>query len=178
MEESESLYEAADMAASEMQRDLPAALGDFRKNNPDEFQELLSGSLQILIAGISREGEVEVARRSIPYDKSRPVQAENASASKDHIGIAAIGESSAIDKEVARLHNTDGWEGKGNPTGLEDIARRFIALEIVDKPRWVGPPVSIVVVDSYGDPLGGERRMPTRTIGSAKWHRYLNHDES
>jgi hypothetical protein len=77
-------------------------------------------------------------------------QIENTSASKDHIRIAAIGESSAIDKEVERLHNTDRWAGTSNATDLEDIARRFIALEIVDKPRWVGSPVSIVVVDADG----------------------------
>ena len=151
MQQFESVYGAADTAVREIERDLPAALADFRKNNPNEFQELLRGSLQILMAGMSREGEVQIApRRSIPYDKSRPVQTENPSASKDHIGIAAIGESNAIDKEVERLHNTDGWAGKSNPTDLENIARRFIALEIVDKPGKVGPPVSIVVVDQDG----------------------------
>jgi hypothetical protein len=120
------------------------------------------------MAGISGEGEVQVARRSIPYDKSRPVQTENASASKDHIGIVAIGESSAIDREVGRLHNTDGWAGTSNPTDLEDIARRFIALEIVDKPKWVGPRVSIVLLDSDGlhwVESGACQQKPSGVIG-------------
>ncbi len=81
MQQSESVYGAADTAARQIERDLPAALADFRKINPNGFQELLRGSLQILMAGMSREGEVQIARRSIPYDKSRPVQTENPSAS-------------------------------------------------------------------------------------------------
>jgi hypothetical protein len=150
MEQSDSVYEAADAAAKQIELDLPGALEDFRKNNPNQVQEINNSSLQILMVGISREGGVQVARRSIPYDRSRPIQKENTSGSEAHIGIAIIGESSAIDREVDRLKEVDGWAGTGNPTALENIALRFVALEVVDKPSTVGPPVSIVLVDSDG----------------------------
>jgi hypothetical protein len=174
MEQSESVYEAADMAARQIEHDLPGALEDFRKNNPNEFQKLSSGSVQILMAGMSREGEVQVARRSIPYDKSRRVETENTSASEDHIGIAAIGESNPIDKEVERLHNTDGWVGTSKPTDLKYLALRFIALEIVDKPGMVGPPVSVALVDSDGihwDQRGACQQKPLEfTTGTLRGH--------
>jgi hypothetical protein len=38
----------------------------------------------------------------------------------------------------------------GNPADLEKLARRFIALEVVDKPMQVGPPITVVLVDGGG----------------------------
>lgn len=150
MQQSSSVSEAADVAEKQIQRALPAALRDFQRGNPNQFRQRANGSLQILIVGMDNSGGVEVARRSIPYDESRPAQRDDAMGSEDRVGIAPIGETAAIDRELERLHNTDGWSGKGDPTDLEKMARRFIALEIVDKPLKVGPPVSIVVVDGTG----------------------------
>ena len=82
-------------------------------------------------------------RHSIPYDESWPVEVQNTTGSQDHVGTAAIGETDAIDRELDRLHNSYGWVGLGSETDLQNMARRFIALEIVDKPRKVGPPVSV-----------------------------------
>ena len=66
------------------------------------------------------------------------------------MGVAVIGESNAIDHDLDRLHDTDGWEGKGNPDDLEKMARRFIALEVLEQPHRVGPPLSVVLVDHNG----------------------------
>jgi hypothetical protein len=150
MEQSSSVSEAANTAERRIQHALPAALRDFQRGNPNQFQERANGSLQILMVGMDSAGEVQVARRSIPYDESRPAQREDTTGSDDRVGIAPIGETGAIDKELDRLHNTDGWSGKGDPTDLEKMAQRFIALEIVDKPLKVGPPVSMVAVDGSG----------------------------
>ena len=150
MQEASSVDAAADFAVRQIRRKLPEALEDFSKRNPDAFQARAGAALQFLIAGVSAAGEVEIARRSIPYDASRPAQKEDASGSGHHVGIAVIGESRAIDLDVERLHNTNGWTGMGNPVDLEKLARRFIALEIVDQPRRVGPPVSIMLVDGQG----------------------------
>ena len=148
--QSDSIYEAADVAERQIVRALPAALRDFQKNNPHQFAARASSSLQILIVGLSGSGEVQIARRSIPYDPSRTVQRQNAAGSKDHVGIAAIGETAAIDRELDRLHASGSWAGKGDRVDLEHIARRLVAFEIVDKPRQVGPPVSVIVVDGEG----------------------------
>jgi hypothetical protein len=150
LQRSDSVYEAADMAEQQIVRDLPAAVHDFQKGNPDQFEQRANSSLQILIVGLSGAGEVQIARRSIPYDESRPVQRQDSTGSKDHVGIAAIGETSAIDRELDRLHDSNSWEGMGHRADLENIARRLVALEIVDKPRQVGPPVSVIVVDGDG----------------------------
>jgi len=150
MERSGSVSEAAGAAEGQIRQTLPAALREFQKANPNQFQQRANGSLQILIAGISSAGDVQVARLSIPYDESRPVQRDDATGADDHVGIAPIGETAAIDRDLDRLHSTNGWSGKGNPTDLEKMARRFIALEIVDKPLRVGPPVTIIQVDGSG----------------------------
>jgi hypothetical protein len=150
MERSNSVSEAAHAAERQIRQTLPGALRDFQKANPNQFQQRANGSLQILIAGMNAAGEVQVARRSIPYDESRPVERDDATGADDRVGIAPIGETGAVDRDLDRLHNTDGWSGKGNPTDLEKMARRFIALEIVDKPLTVGPPVTIVEVDGSG----------------------------
>jgi hypothetical protein len=150
MEGSNSVSEAADAAERKIQQTLPGALRDFQRANPNQFEQRVNGSLQILMAGMNRAGEVEVARRSIPYDESRPVERDDTTGADDRVGIAPIGETAAIDRDLDRLHNTDSWSGKGNPTDLEKMARRFIALEIVDKPLRVGPPVTIVEVDGSG----------------------------
>jgi len=102
------------------------------------------------VVGRDGTGQIQVSRRSIPYDPSRPSQRDDGTGSNDRVGIAPIGDTAAIDRELDRLHTTEGWSGKGDPTDLEKMARRFIALEIVDKPLSVGPPVSIVVVDASG----------------------------
>lgn len=150
LQQSDSVYDAADVVERQIVRALPAALRDFQKNNPNQFEARANSSLQILIVGLSGSGEVQIARRSIPYDESRTVQRQNAAGSKDHVGIAAIGETGAIDRELDHLHASDSWAGKGDRTDLEDIARRLVAFEIVDKPRRVGPPVSMIVVDEDG----------------------------
>jgi hypothetical protein len=150
MEQSNSVSEAADAAERQIKQALPAALRDFQKGNPNQFQKRANGSLQILLLGMGSEGAVQVSRRSISYDESRPAQRDDATGSDDRVGIAPIGDTAAIDRDLDRLHNTDGWSGKGDPTDLEKMARRFIALEIVDRPLSVGPPVSIVVVEANG----------------------------
>ena len=150
LQQSGSVYDGADAAEQQIVRALPAALRDFQKNNPRPFEAIANSSLQILIVALSGSGEVQIARRSIPYDPSRTVQRQNAAGSKDHVGIAAIGETAAIDRELDRLHASDSWAGKGDRTDLEEIALRLIAFEIVDKPRRVGPPVSMIVLDGDG----------------------------
>jgi hypothetical protein len=150
MRQSSSVVEAADTAERAIRRALPAALRDFQKGNPNQFEKRANGSLQILLVGMGSEGAVQVSRRSIAYDESRPAQRDDATGSDDRVGIAPIGDTAAIDRDLDRLHNSDGWSGKGDPTDLEKMARRFIALEIVDKPLSVGPPVSMVVVDGSG----------------------------
>ena len=150
MQEARSVDLAAEIAVTQIRRRLPEALADFEKHNPAAFQARSGAALQFLIVGLSAAGEVEVARRSVPYDESRSVQIEDATGSRNHVGIAVIGESRAIDLDLERLHKTAGWAGMGNATDMEKMARRFVALEIVDQPRRVGPPVSIMLVDGQG----------------------------
>ena len=150
MQESDSVYGASDLAARAIRRELPAALAGFKEQRPNDFAAMAAGAIQILMAGINSQGEVQVARRSIPYDGSRPIEVENTSAAVGQIRIAAIGESSAIDQEVDRLQRAGAWRGSGNPKRLESTALRLVALEIVAKPYRVGPPVSVVLVRPDG----------------------------
>jgi hypothetical protein len=150
LRQSRSPYEAADTAETTIERALPAALREFQKNNPDQFERRSPGGLQILVVELNGAGEVQVARRFIPYDSTHAVQRENAAGSDERVGVALIGETSAIDRELDRLHGTNAWAGKNDATNLGNMARRFIALEIVDKPKQVGPPVSMVSIDPDG----------------------------
>ena len=150
LQQSDSAFDAADVAERQIVRELPAAVRDFQKNNPGQFEARANASLQILVVGLSGSGEVQIARRGIPYDSSKQIQQQDVSGSKDHVGIAAIGETSAIDRELDRLHDSGTWQDMGQESDLEDIARRLVAFEIVDKPRRVGPPVSMIVLDGNG----------------------------
>jgi hypothetical protein len=141
---------AADLVEQQVRRQLPAALQAFEQHSPAAFQDRAHGSLQLLLVGTDSGGNVEVARRSTPYDPTRRVQSEDTTGAADRVGVALIGETGAIDLDLERLHNTNGWEGMDNPAELEKLARRFIALEVVDKPLKVGPPLSMVLVDGDG----------------------------
>jgi hypothetical protein len=150
MQQTNSVEEAADLAQRQIERELPAAVQAFRKNNPDRSGDASKLGLQLVVAGVVDTGQVNVARSSIFADTSKPAQIDNSTGSDQHVGIAIIGESGAIDRDLDRLHNTNGWEGKGNPTDLEKMARRFIALEILEYPNRLGPPLAIVLVDRNG----------------------------
>lgn len=150
MQKTASVEEAADSAQRQIQIKFPAAVEAFRKNNPDRTMNDSGLGVQFLVVGVDDSGQVHVARRSITADASRPPQVDNSTGNDDHVGVAVIGESNAIDHDLDRLHDTDGWEGKGNPDDLEKLARRFIALEIVEQPHRVGMPLSVVLVDHEG----------------------------
>jgi hypothetical protein len=150
MSQSTPTPQAADLVEQQIQQALPAALQEFQKQNPGAFQQRASGSSQLLMVGMNPDGTVETARRSTPYDQGHPAQREDSTGAPDRVGVALIGETAAIDQDLERLHNTNGWEGMGNPSDLEKLARRFIALEVLAKPKSVGPPISMVVVDQNG----------------------------
>lgn len=150
MQQANSVEEAADNAQKQIQLKLPAAVQEFRNHNPDRLQDSSNMGVQFVVVGADDLGQVRVARRSISGDASKPAQVENSAGNDDHVGVAVIGESNAIDRDLDRLHDTNGWEGKGNPTDLEQMARRFIALEVLEQPRRVGPPLSVVLVDGEG----------------------------
>ena len=145
MQQAESVEEAADSAQKQIQSKLPAAVQEFTKHNPHP-----NIGLQFVVVGVDNTGHVRVARRSISAGASGPAQIDNSTGSDDHVGVALIGESNAIDRDLDRLHDSNGWEGKGNPTDLEKLARRFIALEVLEQPHRVGPPLSVVLVDGNG----------------------------
>ena len=151
MQQTNSIGEAADSAQREIQVKFPAAVQAFRKHNPDRAAETSGINIQFVIAGLDgAAGQVSVARRSISADPGRPPQVDNSAGNDEHVGIAVIGESAAIDRDLDRLHNANGWEGKGNPTDMEKLARRFIALEILEQPNRVGTPLAIVLLDRNG----------------------------
>lgn len=145
-----SVDDAASAAAAQVRQKLPAALAAFEKSNRAAFLERSNGSLQILVVGVNDAGQVQVARRSIPYDPSKPVETATSAGAKDHVGVAVIGESGAIDRELDRLHDTNGWQGLTSPADLQKMSRRLITFEVVDKPLKVGPPLAIVLVDRDG----------------------------
>lgn len=150
MNQSMLVPRAADLVEQQIQRALPAALRVFENANPGAFQERAAGSSQLLMVGTGSDNAIQVARRSAPYDPARPPGRDDAAGAANRVGVALIGDTAAIDRDLERLHNSNGWEGMGNPADLEKLARRFIALEMVDKPRQVGPPISMVLVDATG----------------------------
>lgn len=139
----------ADGVEQQIRQGLPAALQELKKKNPTAFEARAAGSSQLLLVGLDN-GTVTVARRSTPYDQGRPAQHDDSTGASDHVGVALIGDTTAIDLDLVRLHNTNGWEGMGNPADLEKLARRFIALEVVAKPASVGPPITVVLLDDDG----------------------------
>ena len=141
---------AADLVERQIRQALPAALRELEKENPAAYQQRAAGSSQLLMVGAGSDGEIQVERRSTPYSPARPAEREDAVGAAGRVGVALIGDTAAIDRDLARLHNSNGWEGMGNPADLENLARRFIALEVVDKPLQVGPPISMVLVDGGG----------------------------
>lgn len=142
--------QAADLVEQRLREALPAALAAFQKKNPAAYQARAQGSSQLLVVGMETNGGVQVSRRSLPYQQGRPGQRDDSTGAQDHVGVALIGDSTAIDADLVRLQNTNGWEGMGNPADLEKLARRFIALEVVAEPMRVGPPISMVLVDADG----------------------------
>src|SRR5690348_13794029 len=64
LQRSDSVYDAADAAERQIMQALPAAVRDFQKNNPEQFEARANSALQILIVGLSDAGDVQVARRS------------------------------------------------------------------------------------------------------------------
>ena len=142
--------QAADLVQQRVEQALPAALQVFQKKDPAAFEARAHGESQLLLAGMDTSGEIQVSRRSIPYDQGHPPERDDSTGAPDHVGIALIGETTAIDIDLLRLQKTNGWEGMGTVDNLEKLARRFIALEIVAKPMQVGPPVSLVLVDKNG----------------------------
>jgi hypothetical protein len=150
MNRSMSVPQAADLVEQQIEQALPAALQTFEKENPGAFQQRAAGSSQLMMVGMNSNGGVQVSRRSTSYDRARPTQRDDTAGAADHVGVALIGETAAIDRDLVRLQNSNGWEGMGNPADLEKLARRFIALEVVDRPMKVGAPISMVVVDSNG----------------------------
>ena len=150
MNESMPVPQAADLVEQQIQRALPAALRVFENANPGAFQERAAGSSQLLMVGTGSDNAIQVARRSAPYDPERPPGRDDATGAADRVGVALIGDTAAIDRDLERMHNSNGWEGMGNPPDLEKLARRFIALEVIDKPTQVGPPISMVLVDATG----------------------------
>jgi hypothetical protein len=142
--------EAADAVEQQIQQTLPAALQVFQKNNPTAYRRRASGSSQLLMVGMSNAGDLQVSRRSIPYAQARAPQRDDATGVADHVGVALIGETAAVDADLIRLHNTNGWEGMNNVDDLEKLARRFIALEVLAEPDKVGAPLSLVLVDKNG----------------------------
>jgi hypothetical protein len=150
MQQSNSVDEAANYAQRQIQRKLPAAAQAFKQHNPDRPQDWSDLGLQFVVVGVDETGAVRVARSFISADPSKLPQADDATGTDDHVGIAVIGESNAINRDLDRLHNANGWVGKDNPNDLEKMARRFIALEIVEQPHRVGPPLAVVLLDRNG----------------------------
>jgi hypothetical protein len=142
--------QAADLVQQRIEQALPAALQVFQKKDPAAFAARAQGEEQLLLVGTDASGEVQVSRRSVPYQQAHPAERDDSAGTPDHVGIALIGETTAIDLDLLRLKKTNGWEGMGNPADLEKLARRFIALEIVARPMQVGPPISMVLVDKDG----------------------------
>jgi len=150
MQRSSSVQEAADSAQRQIQMKLPAAAAAFKEHNPDRLQDSSNIGLQFMVVGVDNTGAVQVARRSVSPDSAKPPQSDDSTGNDDRVGVAIIGESTAIDHDLDRLHDTNGWEDKGNPADLEKMARRFIALEILEQPHRVGPPLAIVLMDRNG----------------------------
>ena len=142
--------QAADLVEQRLRQALPAALEAFQKRDPAAYQIRAKGSSQLLLVGMNPNGEVQVSRRSLPYQPGRPPQSDDSTGTPDHVGVALIGDTTAIDIDLVRLQKTNGWQGMGNPADLEKLARRFIALEVVAQPMQVGPPISMVLVDVNG----------------------------
>jgi hypothetical protein len=141
---------AADLIQQRVEQALPAALEAFQKKDPAAFEARAQGEEQLLLVGTDTSGEIQFSRRSVPYRQARPAERDDSTGTLDHVGVALIGDTTAIDLDLLRLQKTNGWEGMGNPADLEKLARRFIALEIVAKPMQVGPPISMVLVDKNG----------------------------
>jgi hypothetical protein len=150
MQQAGSVEEAADQAQRQIQINLPAAAQAFQKSNPDRTADAANIGVQFVVIGVDDAGTVHVGRRSIFAGPSKQGQADNSTGNDEHVGVAVIGEAHAIDQDLDRLHDTKGWEGKGNPDDLEKMARRFIALEVLEQPHRVGPPLAIVLVDRNG----------------------------
>lgn len=142
--------QAADLVEQRLKQELPGALAAFQKKDPAAYQARAKGSSQLLLVGMDTNGEVQVSRRSLSYQPGRPPQSDDSTGAPDRVGVAMIGDTTAIDIDLVRLQKTNGWEGMGNPADLEKLARRFIALEIVAQPMQVGPPISMVLVDANG----------------------------
>jgi hypothetical protein len=142
--------QAADLVEQRLKQALPAALEAFQKKDPAAYQVRAKGSSQLLLVGMNPNSEVQVSRRSLPYQQDRPVQRDDSTGAPDHVGVAMIGDTTAIDIDLVRMQKTDAWQGMGNPADLEKLARRFIALEVVARPMQVGPPISMVLVDANG----------------------------
>lgn len=142
--------QAANLVEQRLKQALPPALEAFQKKDPAAYQVRARGSSQLLLVGIDPNSEVQVSRRSLPYQADRPPQSDDSTGAPDHVGVAMIGDTTAIDVDLARMQKTDAWQGMGNPADLEKLARRFIALEVVAQPMQVGPPISMVLVDANG----------------------------
>lgn len=142
--------QAADLVERRLTQALPAALAAFEKKDPAAYQARAKGSSQLLLAGMDPDGKIQVSRRSLPYQPGHPPQSDDSTGAPDHVGVAMIGDTTAIDIDLLRMQKTDAWEAMGNPADLEKLARRFIALEVVARPMQVGPPVSMVRVDANG----------------------------
>ncbi len=147
---STSPAQAADLVQQRIQQALPTALQVFQKKNPAAFEARAQGESQLLVVGMDTSGDVQVSRRSVPYQPGHPAERDDSTGTADHVGVALIGDTTAIDLDLIRLQKTNGWEGMGNPDDLEKLARRFIALEVLAKPMQVGPPISMVLADTNG----------------------------
>ena len=140
----------ADLVEQRVKQVLPAALGAFEKKNHAAYEARARGESQLLVVGMHGNAGVQVSRRSLPYQPGRPPQSDDSTGAPDHVGVALIGDTAAIDADLERLQNNNGWEGMGNPADLEKLARRFIALEVLAEPMRVGPPISMVLIDANG----------------------------
>ncbi len=152
LNQSTSPSQAADFVEQRVQQGLPGALDAFKKKDPAAFQARASGESQLLLVGMDGDAEVQVSRRSFPYQPGpgRLAERDDSNGAADHIGVALIGDTTAIDVDLVRLQKTNGWEGMGNVDDLEKLARRFIALEVLARPMQVGPPISMVLVNASG----------------------------
>jgi hypothetical protein len=126
---------------------LMAALVHMRRTKPKWYAETYRGknALGALFVGKTTEGKLIIVGKNFrltPTDTLQPVQTEVLP--KPDAWILPMGEQTEISEYVKSHH--DDWI----QPDLTTAAARFIQMEIDAVPEWVGPPITVFVVENTG----------------------------